>query len=245
MPTRAPQAGFFWALAAALLVALTFVFEHIYGELVSQLVLTYVANRFGVTGEHLVASFAPHVLFGSLAALLLFVAFRLAYWHLSQTVLAENPSAPALTLSSMTVTEIAEYLRDQSIWAWRTYARLNDKIFVQDHVSVEMRRAGINGEVRFIGTLPNTAREVEIDPSYWRHIGIDDRRIWDSRNHRFTWFPTSAPSVPGLMHYDYGKAPRIHVMRTWPRASVARKLWALTWVAIKKRWWWIRAKFIG
>jgi hypothetical protein len=58
-------------LAAALLVALTFIFEHVYGELVSQVVLTYAANRFGITGEHLVASLAPHVVFGSLAAFLL------------------------------------------------------------------------------------------------------------------------------------------------------------------------------
>jgi len=242
MPARASKSGPFWVLAAALLVALTFIFEHVYGELVSQVVLTYAANRFGITGEHLVASLAPLVVFGSLAAFLLFVAYRLAYWHLAQTVFAEDPHNDALALTSMNVNEIAVYLRDKSVWAWRTYARLNG--FVQDHVATEMTRAGRDGKVRFIGTGPIGTIAEEIDSTYWRFYQIDSDRIWDERNETFTVERGLGHGAPGLSSRRFGKAPRMDVMRTWPRASFVRKHWALAWVEIKKVYWSIKYRFI-
>lgn len=145
----------------------------------------------------------------------------------------ESPRPDALGLSQMPVTAIAEYLLNESRWGWQTYARLNRKNFVKDHVPAEMSRAGATHEVRYIGTLPNTFNAAEIDRTYWRHAHIDDLRIWDEGN----FFFTRTINMPGVKSYQYGTAPRVDVRRTWPRASFIQKIWTVIFVRLKGLYW--------
>jgi hypothetical protein len=169
-------------------------------------------------------------------------AYLVAVWYLRHTEFAEDPSAPALTLSLMTVTEIAEYLRDRSAWGWRLYGALNFKKFVQDAVPFELRHAAINHDVRFIGTPPNTAEANEINMTYWQYAFFDERRIWDARNDFFSQVSYSHPLIPGIRNYQFGKAPRVDVMRTWPPASLLRKAWTKIFLFLKFRWYWIHGR---
>jgi len=232
----------FIAVFAVLFFILTYTFSQVFGNAVADKTVAWIGGILGQSPETVAAVIGTYVVPAFTAGMCLWAAFLIARWHLLQTEFVEDPALPALNLSSMTVTEIAEYLRDQSVWGWRTYARLNIKNFVQDGVPGEMRRAAQSHEVRFIGTPPNTARAVEIDMSYWQYSFFDRNRIWDERNNFFTEVSYSHPLIPGVANYQFGRAPRIDVMRTWPRASLVRKLWALTWVATKKRWWWLKAK---
>ena len=173
---------------------------------------------------------------GALVALFTFWPRRIA------TEARVDTTSP-LSLPPMTVTEIAEYLREQSEWGWRQYAKLNFKRFVQDVVPSEMRRAAQSHEVRFIGTPPNSAEALIIDPTYWQYAFFDERRIWDRRNRFFTSFPSANMSVPGLQNYQFGKAPRIDVMRTWPRATFLQKVYSRAWVGFKHMWFRVRSNF--
>ena len=168
-----------------------------------------------------------------------FVAFGLAVLiFLVRHLFRPIDDAPS-HLPPMSVSEIALYLRDQSDWGWRLYAKVNFKSFVQAMVPDEMRRAGCAGEVRYSGTLPNTAVSTEIDPTYWQFALFDDLRLWDSRNHFFTSFPSTNISVPGLQSYQFGTAARGDVTRTWPRASYLRVVFSLAYVASKRGWYWV------
>lgn len=149
----------------------------------------------------------------------------------------ENPRHDALGLPQMPVTEISKYLLTESKWGWQMYARLNFWHFVEDHVAAEMKRAGTTHEVRYVGTLPNSARAEEIDRSYWRYADIDELRIWDDRNEFFTRVTPRAITGSGVQSYRYGSAPRSDVFRIWPRASFMRKIWALLFVRLKTLYW--------
>jgi hypothetical protein len=182
---QSPSVSLLIAILAVIWVGLSYSLGAVYEHALSDLVIGWVARWIGMTTAHLMELYGPYVAPGGAAALLLILAHRVSYWFLSQTVFAEDPHANALTLSSMSVTEIAEYLRDKSKWSWRTYTRLNLKEFVRDHVSVEMTRAGRDGEVRFIGTRPIESVAHPIDATYWRFYRIDNDRLWDGRNEFF------------------------------------------------------------
>jgi hypothetical protein len=91
--------------------------------------------------------------------------------HLSrierQSQAKHEQRAPALSSPTMSITNIAAYLRDQSAWGWRKRGELNFRSFVQDAVPDELRRAARSGEVRFIGTLPNEVASHGINIGYW------------------------------------------------------------------------------
>lgn len=130
----------------------------------------------------------------------------------------------------MTITEIAAYLRDESAWGWKKRRELNFRVFVQDAVPDELRRAGRSGDVRFIGTNPNSAEAQEINRGYWDAATFDDSRIWDSGNEFFTTEYSvstryrSSPPGASLFHYRFGRAPIDDVTKTWPPASVPLRM---------------------
>jgi hypothetical protein len=229
---------------AIIAAGLWFIVEPLYGHLLADLVTAHVDAWFGLPVGRLTAMLAPYLIPGAVAVFLVYAAYRVAYWGLERTVFADDPHASALQLPSMNVTEIAEYLRDQSVWGRRTYAHLNDNQFVQDAVPAEMKRAALSGEMRFIGTPPNKGTSEEIDPTYWRFASFEGDRIWDSRNNFFTTVLSPSPSVPNLFSYQFGKAPYVDVIHTWPCASLTRKTRALLWVVLKKRWWSIKARIV-
>jgi hypothetical protein len=138
----------------------------------------------------------------------------------------ELPRAPPLSLTPMSAWDIAEYLLNKSVWGWHTYGELNFWKFVRNAVAEEMRRAGLAAEVRYIGTRPNEQTAEEINRTYWNFATIDDGRIWDRRNNFFSVQRGDlTPSVRGgVIHYQFGAAPRIDVLKTWPPASITMKM---------------------
>lgn len=186
------------------------------------------------------AYIATYVVPLGVAAFLVVAAYQISHWHLRRTVFAEDPREHPYKLSQISVGKIAEYLRDESAWGWATYARLNLRHFVAEFVPSEMRRAGATGQVRFIGTEPNQATSVPIDMAYWRVATFDRDRIWDERNRTFTEILDR--STFSLVAYESGSAPCVDVQKTWPRATHFRKARAHSYVALKKFWWWMRAK---
>jgi hypothetical protein len=239
MQRKYPSDPLVAVLFAVFFGSLWYVSREIYGNALADEVVKFAAWAFGTTGERVTSIVAPYALPFGFAALILYAAYRVSYLRLSKTIFAEDPHAPALTLSLMTVTEIAEYLLDQSVWGWQTYAQVNDKIFVRDMVPDEMRRAGQTRDVRFIGTAPNVATAVEIDLTYWQYAFFDEKRIWDRQNNIFTTVSYSYPLIPGVGNYQFGNAPRVDVIRTWPRASMLRKVLTKIFLFLKFRWYWI------
>jgi hypothetical protein len=126
----------------------------------------------------------------------------------------------------MSAWDIAEYLLNKSAWGWRNYSELNFWEFVKNAVPEEMRRSGFAAEVRYIGTRPNEQTAEEIDRTYWNFATIDDGRIWDRRNNFFSVQRgnLTASVRGGVIHYQFGAAPRIDVLKTWPSASITMKM---------------------
>lgn len=134
---------------------------------------------------------------------------------------AVRPSA--LSLPTLGITEIANYLLKDSKWGSKKLLEYGLRTLVQADVADEMTRAGAVNDVRYIGTAANGNHAVEIDRSYWRDAFIDGDRIWDARNDFFTDFFRGS-TLGENRSYQYGCAPRVDVMRTWPRASAILRL---------------------
>jgi hypothetical protein len=213
---------------------LSFTFSQVFGNAVADKAVTWAAQMSGSTNEAVIQFVSFYVVPAFMAGMCMWATFLIALWYLRLTEFSEDSNAPVFSLRSMTVTEIAEYLRDQSVWGWQTYAKLNG--FVHDLVGYEMTRAARAGDVRFIGTPPNSVTEILIDLPYWHMCHIDQDRVWDSRNEFFT-NDRGFGSGQRLVHLRFGRAPRLHVVRTWPRATVFRKTISRGFVCIKKLWW--------
>ena len=95
-------------------------------------------------------------------------------------------------------------------------------------------------KVRFIASRSGTDKAEIIDASYWRFARFAGDRIWDRRNITFT--ETLHHSASPLREYQHGRAPRIDVMRTWPRASVFRKAWTRLYLFAKLHWYLVLGK---
>lgn len=145
-----------------------------------------------------------------------------------------EPPTSATDLQTMTVAEIAQYLRDHSTFGMRQRAELNFTELVEQVIAWELRRAGRDKDVRYTALRAGKHAAEEIDPSYWRLARFADDCIWDSRNVRFMetlYHPSQLPA-----EYQDCRAPRVDVMRTWPRASIFRKAWTAVYVFAKLRW---------
>ena len=148
---------------------------------------------------------------------------------------SEPVKANPLSLPTMSVSSIAEYLLNESRWGWENYLRLSLRKFVRDHVSDEMRRAGRAYQVRYIGSPPNSDATVEIGRAYWQYATIDQDRVWDARNRFFTTIlPSGAPIYGGSFNYQHGSAPNIDVFQTWPRASAFYRSWVTARIWLRK-----------
>ncbi|HEY2122575.1 MAG TPA: hypothetical protein VGH07_03195 [Chthoniobacterales bacterium] len=90
----------------------------------------------------------------------------------------EAPRAPAMSLTPMNIKDIAEYLRDQSAWGWRTYRSLNFWRFVQDQVPSEMQRAGNEYQVRYTTFGASTSVPGLVHYQYGSALRSDVMRTW-------------------------------------------------------------------
>jgi hypothetical protein len=139
----------------------------------------------------------------------------------SQTKYEQRP--PALSSTTMSITEVAVYLRDRSAWGWRKRKELNFRAFVQDAVPDELRRVARSGEVRFIGTHPIDMQAQEINCGYWDGAIFDGDRIWDEQTEYFT-LNRGTSLARTLPHLRFSRSPREDVMRMWSPASLALRL---------------------
>jgi hypothetical protein len=136
----------------------------------------------------------------------------------------ENTGRTTVELPQMLLRQVAVHLRDQSVWGWRTFAKLNFRHFVQDEVASEMTVQAARGSIRMVGQRPNSTVMEYIDRGYWQYAYVDDYSLWvQSGAVQTSLYPTgNAPFVTPAYHSL--SMPRTDVFRTWPRASIARKL---------------------
>jgi hypothetical protein len=189
-----------------------------------------------VSAEVFLTNHVPDpILFAFLTGLLISTWILPAVWERLKHRLAPAPLDNALSLPTMHVTDIAEYLLNDSAWGWRQYLALSLRRFVKDHVRDEMRRAGREYQVRYLGSPPNSDATIEIGRAYWQHATFDDSRIWDRRSRFFTRvLETGAPIHGGTQAYQHGSAPHADVQKTWPRASFFLRLWVMVRIWIRK-----------
>jgi hypothetical protein len=221
------------ALFAFAVFALGGVFKWILDHTLFDWFVRYLENNWQLKEADLLASVSSYVIPAIASGVIVYGAWWVGTRETRSKIgeTANDRHAPALTLPTMKVIDIAEYLLDQSSWGWRQRRRLNLRQFVRDAVPDEMRRAGRGSEVRFIGTLPNSTEAKEINPGYWDAATFDEGRIWNSQNEFFTT-TFGVRGNQNVYHLRFGRAPRIDVMRTWPRASLSLRstIKALLWL---------------
>jgi hypothetical protein len=144
-----------------------------------------------------------------------------------------EPPTSATDLQTMTVAEIAQYLRDHSTFGMRQRAKLSFKELVEFAIAWELRRAGRDGEIRFVAQRVGTDVTEEIDPSFWRLARFADDGIWSRPDVSFV---EALHPTPLAAEYRHGRAPLVDVLRTWPRASIFRKAWTAVYVFAKIHW---------
>jgi hypothetical protein len=133
----------------------------------------------------------------------------------------------------MTIKEIAEHIRDRSAWGWRKRRELNLKQrLVQAQILAEMRRAGMRGQVRFIGSPAISLESIEIDPTYWTSGAFEGNDIWNEDNVVFA--TTSDAATESVPYFRYGRAPRDDVMNCWPEASILLKILTKTVLCVRQ-----------
>jgi hypothetical protein len=135
-------------------------------------------------------------------------------------------------LPSLTIFELAHYLRKTSAWGWRKYHRLNYWEEGVDHfVCKEIQRAASLGEIRIVGSSHLTGTTWPIDPGYWYNSNIDESRIWDNSNRSQT---VPGNGVDTERYFDL-RVPKIDVEKSWPRSHILFMLYASVVVKFRKR----------
>lgn len=162
----------------------------------------------------------------------LFVAYVRRWMAFMASI--EAPRPPAMSLTPMTVMEIAKHLYEDSRWGWDQRLEVNYDHFVKSFVPFEMRRAAREHQVRFTGVAPNSSVTVEVDRIYWETAIFHERALWEAHYQFFSTLMNE--STPNPIHYQFGRAPRAEVFRTWPPASLMRKAWVRVRLSIRLRW---------
>jgi len=156
--------------------------------------------------------------FAVTAAFVLFTTQRRHHNRLEKQTQEEGERrSPTLTLPTMPIKEVAEYLRDESAWGWRQRRKGNTPNgSFREAVSDEIRRAASNKEVRLIATRQNSRQSIELDPAFWEDAKPDPDRIWDERNE--VWL-ARLPDAPYFETFRLGRAPRADIIKAWPSAT--------------------------
>jgi hypothetical protein len=159
-------------------------------------------------------------------------------WRVTRQVLdaIESRGMSGLSLAQASAHDLYLYLLLESIWGQRRYAELNFREHVADRVSAEIDRAATSGEVRVLGRRPNSATMEQIDRAYWQFAKVEGDRLRDRRNTQQTVLIRTGEPAAGLQAYFDLGVPRIDVRRTWPRASIFRKVATRLYVWGKRRW---------
>jgi hypothetical protein len=93
-----------------------------------------------------------------------------------------------------------------------------------------------------VGQGPNSAGVEHINRGYWQNAYVDDYSLWvQSGAVQTSLYPTgNAPF--GTPAYHSLSVPRTDVFRTWPRASIARKLATFVFLGVKFLWYAVRGR---
>lgn len=152
-----------------------------------------------------------------------------------QGYIRENP---ATGFPDRDATDVLSHIREQSVWAWKQYARLNFWEMVDNPLTIaEFQRAASQGEILTLGWINGVGPAQRIDRRFWREWHADTTRSDHTGDLRLRW-----PAPPSGVDMSYGRigVATADVERTWPRASVLRKVATTVWVWLKRQWYGLR-----
>jgi hypothetical protein len=219
-------------------IALVFVGNAIFGDAINEQVTFQLYSWVGPEAATAVAFGAEWALPILMVGFFAFGIFGLGRHQGRREILDHLPVSTSASLPQMTAHQIAEHLSSRSVWAERKFTELIHRRFVRDHVGDEMRRLGLSGDVRYRGIRPNNPNAEDVDPAYWVHGRIVSAMLWD-RNGRWSTIVGHNSIYPPPPLYHHLSAPRVDVLKAWPTASRARRMWSVTCVGARRTWFWI------
>lgn len=124
-------------------------------------------------------------------------------------------------LPQMDIYEIAQYLSNDSVWAYDLRCQGISQEAIEFLVPNEMAAMGREGRIRYIGAHPYNSMQLDVIPrNYWVTMAIDPDRVWDKDNYNYSFTARRSYVPSGLVIYNHGTAPRLDVERAWPKAPV-------------------------
>jgi hypothetical protein len=142
-------------------------------------------------------------------------------------------SAPTLgSFHDTDAAEVLRYLREDTVWAWKTYADLNYWQFVEAIHLAEFQRAAKAGEIVTTGYASKENGVVVIDRRYW----VDGRVQEETANKPYG--VTMSIGVDSLRRMTWAQigVATADMKATWPPASFPRRVWSSLRVWLKKVW---------
>lgn len=121
--------------------------------------------------------------------------------------------------------QVLQYLSNESVWAWRQYARLNYFACIPPHHLHEFRAAARKGDIRCAagGMMEKRDQVYRIDRRYWDHARIAEETSSGGPDGVCT--EKSVPQRPNhyVLHFTRLAVASDDVEDTWPRASFLRR----------------------
>ncbi len=125
--------------------------------------------------------------------------------------------------------EALQYLLHESVWGWKTYSRLNFWTTVDGLHRGEFERAALAGEIAVFGYGSREGKVARIERRFWKAFRLDPATL-EAR------MPRSAAYLEKPTYSELS-VPTVELALVWPKASLARRLWARFWVLLKTRVW--------
>jgi hypothetical protein len=110
-----------------------------------------------------------------------------------------------------------QYLLHESVWGWKTYARLNFWTMVDGLHRGEFERAALAGEIAVFGFGSREGKVARIERRLWKALRLDPATL-EAR------MPRSAPYLEKPTYSELS-VPTVELALVWPKASLARRLY--------------------
>lgn len=130
--------------------------------------------------------------------------------------------------------QVLRYLLKESVWGWRQYARLNSWEMVSGLELTEFERAGREDEIIVTGYGSVETRTVVIERRLWISLRIDAA---SARVPNSVVAKIPARAFYSSIEFSDLAVATADIEQVWPRASIPRRWWSLTWVWLRRRVW--------
>jgi hypothetical protein len=137
-------------------------------------------------------------------------------------------------IRQMDAADALTYLLNESVWGWRTYAKLNSWGWVDGLHLREFERAAQRGDILTIGLGSREGSVVPIERRLWADGRIEERNA-TLRGH--VTMDIRLPVGLGRRTYSQLAIAEADLMQVWPKASLVRRGWSIVWVWLKRRLW--------